>query len=290
MHLGFQLHFNCSAHAKIRSANGSHSKLDRLPAVETLGNNRGAQIRTVLSKLPHFGAMLAILAVLSACQMNLKTSTEYLISGNEYFKGGDYKNAESDYRTALKLDPSSATAKNNLGVILNEQGQYDEAVAILREAIQADPKNSIAHYVLAKSLIKKGLYDEAMQEAQTATELDKTEPAAYKALAEAALAKGATDVAINAYRCSVRLDPENDEYHHDLAKALGDSADIDGQIAEEKKCLELNPDNKEAKTALEEAMQQRSLGPESDNRAPAEAANTSPRVSDARLRMIKTPH
>jgi len=95
-------------------------------------------MRAILNRLPVVAALLALVS-LSACQLNLKTSTEYLISGNEYFKAGDYKNAENDYRTALKLDPSSATAKNNLGVILNEQGQYDEAIAMYHKALVIQP-------------------------------------------------------------------------------------------------------------------------------------------------------
>jgi tetratricopeptide (TPR) repeat protein len=254
--------------------------------VDTVADNQGKLWLAALNRLALTAAVLLIGGFFSACQMNLKTSTEYLISGNEYFKAGDYQNAEKDYRTALKLDPSSATAQNNLGVILNEEGRYDEAIEVLREAIHADSKNAIAHYVLARSLTKKGLFDDAIIEAQLATELDKTEPAAYKALAEAALAKGAADVAINAYRCSVRLDPENDEYHHELE-------DIDGQIAEEKKCLELNPENKEATSALREALQKKGVSEETTPEVHAHSSAStvsSPKVSDARLRLVKTPH
>src|SRR5215475_12622481 len=74
-----------------------------------------------------------VISCLNSCgSSNLKTfksSTEYVITGNEFFKMGDYFNAEQNYREALRKDPGNATAKNNLGVILNEQGNYPQAIA-----------------------------------------------------------------------------------------------------------------------------------------------------------------
>jgi tetratricopeptide (TPR) repeat protein len=174
------------------------------------------------------------------CGIKLKTATEYLIDGNEYFKAGEYKKAEANYKTALKLAPASSTAMNNLGVILNEEGHYDEAIQVLKDALKRDPKNAIAHYVLASALTKKGLYDEATAHATTATQLDPTEAAAYRALAEAAIGKSDYPIAIQAYHAILALEPDNDIMHHRLAIALGRVGDADTQILEEKKAISLN--------------------------------------------------
>ena len=197
---------------------------------------------------------LLSLSLLTSCGVKFKTSTDYLISGNEYFKSGDYDHAATDYRQALRKDPKNATAKNNLGVILNEEGKYTEAIELLRQAIQADPKNAIAHYVLANSLTKTGQFDEAIVQAKMATELDKTEPTAYKLMGEAAVAKGDENLAVDAFQCAIKLDPDNDQYHHGLARAYGIGNKIEPLIAEEKKAVELNPDNNEARLALAIAL------------------------------------
>lgn len=188
----------------------------------------------------------------SGCAIR-RPANDYLIAGNEYFKKGDYKNAELQYRDALKSDPKSPTAKNNLGVILNEEGQYDEAISTLRNAIELDPKNSIAHYVLSEALAKKSRFEEAFAEAKTATELDATEPRAFCALAEAALGRGDIATAIDAYRDACRID-SSDINHHKLALVLGQSGNLDEQIKEERAALELEPDNLDARVGLATAL------------------------------------
>src|SRR5271170_7641991 len=122
-----------------------------------------------------------------SCGKSFKTSTEYLISGNEYFKMGDYANAEKSYREALAKAPANAIAKNNLGVILNEEGKYKEAIDMLNEAVKADPKNAIAHYVLANALLNAGDPDKALEEATLATELDKTDARGFYIQAKSAM-------------------------------------------------------------------------------------------------------
>ena len=92
----------------------------------------------------------------TSCGLKLKTSTEYLIEGNNYFRKGDYAKAEVSYREALERDRNNPTVKSNLGVILCELGNYDEAITILQDAIKIDQKNAIAHYVLARALNQKG--------------------------------------------------------------------------------------------------------------------------------------
>ncbi len=186
--------------------------------------------------------------------MKFKTSTEFLISGNNYFKKGDYAKAEVDYRQALSRDPESATAKHNLGVILNEQGRYEEAIPMLKEALKVDDKDAVGHYVLASALSHKGQFDEAMVEAQKATELDKSEPLAFRALAEAALGKGDVPSAIEAYKAIDLLDASDDEDHHKLGQLLGMSGDNDGEIREQKKAIEQNNHNLDARIALAKAF------------------------------------
>jgi tetratricopeptide (TPR) repeat protein len=199
--------------------------------------------------------ILTASGMLAACEV--RGAADYLISGNEAFQRNDYKEAEADYRHALKAEPNSSTALNNLGVILNELGRYDEAIDILSRAVKVDPKNTIAHYALSTALSKQGQYDRAMEEARTAISLSNSDLNGHRALANAALLKAkqqnnsdALHVAIEEYRTILQSDSDDDHAHQSLGVALGIQGDKEGALSEEKKAVELNPDNLGARKEL----------------------------------------
>lgn len=198
--------------------------------------------------------LLVTTAALILAGCNLKTGSECLINGNEYFKAGDYDKAELEYREAVKLEPKSPVAYNNLGVILVERKKYDEAVEVLEKAIAQDPRNSIAHYVLANALLKLKRYPEARVNALKAVELDSSELAAHKSLAEATLAEGDAQTAVKEFRYLSEREPDDDDIRHKLGLALGMLGLYDAQIGAEKKALELNPKNTEAKVGMAHAL------------------------------------
>lgn len=202
----------------------------------------------------NLGAMLLALTFLAACNVEVKTSTEYLIEGNNFFKKRDYKNAEISYRKALEKAPDNPTAQNNLGVILNELGRYDESIEVLASALKTDPKNPIAHYVIAKAYLMKKELPKALEEAKMAVELDKTDPIGWKTLGEVALAKSENDTATGAFREALAIDDSSDANHHLYAVALGNGGDFEGQVEEERKALSINPTSYEARLGLIKAL------------------------------------
>src|SRR5882724_5381918 len=54
---------------------------------------------------------------------------------------GSPQEAIGHYQTALALNPASADAHNNLGLLYREHGQFEAAVQSLEQALQADPGN-----------------------------------------------------------------------------------------------------------------------------------------------------
>ncbi len=202
----------------------------------------------------NLGALLVACLILTSCNVEVKTSTEYLIEGNNFFKKRDYKNAEISYRKALEKSPDNPTAKNNLGVILNELGRYDESIDVLASALKTDPKNPIAHYVIARAYLMKKELPKALDEAKMAVELDKTDPIGWKTLGEVALAQNQNDTALGALQEAIGIDDSSDATHHLFAVALGNSGDFEGQVEEEHKALTINPSSYEARLGLIKAL------------------------------------
>ncbi len=66
---------------------------------------------------------------------------------------GDFEAAEHHYRAALKGPDGVATARSNLGVVLEDQDRAEEALEAYHATIDADPHYADAYYNLA------GLYE-----------------------------------------------------------------------------------------------------------------------------------
>ena len=198
--------------------------------------------KVVRFHLPTIFLTAGLTLALCACG-DIRTASECLISGNQYFASRDYEHAAAEYRRALKQDPQSSTALNNLGVVLNELGKYDEASAVLKRAVAQDPKNQIARYALARALTHLKNYDEAIENATRAVELGPDEIAAHRALAEACLAGGQLSEAIDEYRYITKTDGDDDLAHQFL-----------GEV---KRALVLKPDNVEARKSYASALHER---------------------------------
>jgi len=63
---------------------------------------------------------------------------------------GRLAEAEAELRKALKLDPNSATAHNNLGSVLERAGRKDEARRHYERAVQLEPGHPDAMKNLAR--------------------------------------------------------------------------------------------------------------------------------------------
>ena len=75
--------------------------------------------------------------------------------------------AAAEFREALRLNPGSAVAQNNLGLALAGQNATTDAVANWQSAADA----ATAHNNLAAVLMEKGNYPEARKELQLALAL-----------------------------------------------------------------------------------------------------------------------
>lgn len=73
----------------------------------------------------------------------------------------DWKNAESQYREAIRLAPDWAEAMVNLGIVYNRQGKTEEALATFNRAAEINPKLLGAQLNIAITLFRTKRFAEA---------------------------------------------------------------------------------------------------------------------------------
>ena len=128
--------------------------------------------------------------------------------------------AEASYLEAVRLRPAYAEAWNNLGSIRLNEGKSAEALALFQRAIDSRPRYAEARANLALALLDSGRTGEALTAAKAAREADPRSAVAAFALGNASIASGRWSDAHAAYRVAVSLRPGYAEAHNNLANVL----------------------------------------------------------------------
>lgn len=80
----------------------------------------------------------------------------FLAEALELEKRGDYSNALTSYRLALRENPDDLQVLQNMAIAFSRTSQPEEAIRSYRRALQIDPELAGAHYGLAYLLLKRG--------------------------------------------------------------------------------------------------------------------------------------
>jgi TolB-like protein/DNA-binding winged helix-turn-helix (wHTH) protein/Flp pilus assembly protein TadD len=135
----------------------------------------------------------------------------------------DLDGAEREFRRALELNPSYATAHQWYASHLVVRGRNDEAIAEMRKAESLDPLSLIISADLADFLIIAGSYDESIRESRKTIELDPNFALAHNQLGQAFLQKQMRDEAIAELQAGVRLSGGSPTIMANLARAYAAS-------------------------------------------------------------------
>jgi tetratricopeptide (TPR) repeat protein len=110
----------------------------------------------------------------------------YYNHGVLLLKEGRLDEAQAAFVKALEINPSYASARNDLGYLLERQGNLDAAAAEYRKAVEEQPDFRKARFNLARILVNRQQYSEAVgQLEQTLTPVDEQTPAYLYALGAA---------------------------------------------------------------------------------------------------------
>lgn len=109
----------------------------------------------------------------------------------------------------LRVNPSSATSYNNIGVARNRQGRSEEALEAFQKAATLPPPQASVLYNLAYALIDQGRPGEARPPLEEALRLQPDYLSAYSLLGMAWEHEGRLGEAIRAYREALRVRPDD---------------------------------------------------------------------------------
>jgi TolB-like protein/DNA-binding winged helix-turn-helix (wHTH) protein/Tfp pilus assembly protein PilF len=109
---------------------------------------------------------------------------------------GQYDEAIAEMRKAENLDPLSLIINADLAELLVLAHSYDESIRQSRKTIEMDPDFALAHNQLAQAYLQKHMYDEALAELQKAVQLSGGSPTCIANLARAYVVSGKRSEAV----------------------------------------------------------------------------------------------
>jgi tetratricopeptide (TPR) repeat protein len=166
--------------------------------------------------------------------------------GNKYLTLKEYPQAERAFREAVTLDPSSALARNGLGMSLLYQGRGGEAKKEFEKAVRTDPGFIPAYNNLARLLQQEGNLQAALEQFKTVLNLDSADVFARRGFADVALKRGDYVLAEEHYQIAYALGAQDRQLISRWAQALMQQRKYADALEVNARLLALEPDNARA--------------------------------------------
>ena len=129
------------------------------------------------------------------------------VLGCAYLREHRYDEAIAEFREALRLRPSYAEARSNLGAALELSGRPAEATVEYEAAVRASPNRADLRYNLGRALALQGRPDAALEQYEAAVRSDPDLAEAQGGLGELLLRAGRTREAIPHLEKALELRP-----------------------------------------------------------------------------------
>jgi tetratricopeptide (TPR) repeat protein len=138
---------------------------------------------------------------------------------NFYLK--QYREAETAYRQAIKLDPyNAADAYYALGLNYRDWGQFDDEIAAYKNVIRLRPDYANAYDRLGQRYVQLKKYPEGIEAFRQLIMLKPGDAGAQNNLGEAYAAATRNDEAVETFRQAIRLKPDFGKAYYNLGKTF----------------------------------------------------------------------
>jgi TolB-like protein/DNA-binding winged helix-turn-helix (wHTH) protein/Flp pilus assembly protein TadD len=131
----------------------------------------------------------------------------------------DFASAEKEFRRAIELNPSYATAHHWYAWHLSLLGRNSEAISEMKKAKDLDPLSLIISADLAELLLIAHAYDESIRQSRRTIEMDANFALAHNQLAQAYLQKQMFPEAVAELQKAIQLSGRSPTFTANLARA-----------------------------------------------------------------------
>ena len=142
---------------------------------------------------------------------------DHLLLGRLYRLNNDLQKAENEFKTAVRLQPTSEEAVTTLAYLYNELGDTTRAAQVLASVPDAG-RSAKLYSALGYTYEQQKQYKQAIEAYRHAIELDRDNLDAIRGLAQNLLNDGQTDAALEQYKVIADSNPEDAQTYLRIAE------------------------------------------------------------------------
>ena len=181
---------------------------------------------------------------------------DHLLLGRLYRLNGETAKAENEFRTAVKLQPSSEEAVSTLALLFNDEGDPSRALDILK-TVPEDERSARLDSVLGYTYAQKKDYAHAIEAYRKAVQLDGDDLDALRGLAENLLNNNQSEAALEVYKKLASADPQDAQTLLHISEIYRRDGQFEKALEALNKAQAIAPDSVELeynRAVVEEAM------------------------------------
>jgi tetratricopeptide (TPR) repeat protein len=168
----------------------------------------------------------------------------HLLLGRLYRLNNDLQKAESELKTAVKLDPGSEEAVTTLAILYTDEGDTAHALQVL-SSVPDTGRSAKLYAALGSTYEQRKEYKNAINAFKKAIQLDRDNLDAIRGLAENLLNDGQTDAALEQYKVIADANPEDAQTYLRMAEIYRRQGKYDMALENLKKADTMVPDSLE---------------------------------------------
>src|ERR1700691_206159 len=166
---------------------------------------------------------------------------DHLLLGRLYAMNNDLQKAETELKTAVKLDPDSEEAVTQLSLLYSDEGDTTRALQVL-SAVPDTGRSAKLYAALGATYEQRKEYKSAIDAYKHAIQLDRDNLDAIRGLAENLLNDGQIDAALDQYKVIADANPEDAQTYLRISEIYRRQGKYDEALDSLKKAEAMVPD------------------------------------------------